>query len=407
MGFAAANARKLLSAPLIALGSAASALIPRSPKRWLFASATEPGEGVEPLAAAAAAHGITVSWLVASPRVRAERRARGLLALPKRGLAAWWATARASTVVVTHGLGDAHPAGLAGARIVQLWHGIPLKKLHLDAGLTYQLPAFPGSQRLERALRAASGRAYRRIWAFVAASEESAARLQSAFGLRFEQMLVTGDPRDDCLLAPGATEQARTELAQALGRELPERVVLFAPTWRESANDPTVPSQSEWADLAAWAAARELLLVVRPHPLASASFRAGIAAADSPHLALLTSRQQADLNRVLAAFETLITDFSSVAYDFALLERPIVFFAPDLAEYSARRGLYEPFERFAGGSPACSWAETIARLSDVEQPQARQRAVDHARNLARRMHAFHDGRNTERVVHALLAASKR
>ena len=402
MGFAAGNAKKLLGVPMLGVGAIASMLVPRNSTHWVLASATEPGEGVVPLAAAASAQGVRVSWLVANEQRRSELRASGQHALPKRGPRAWWATLRAGTVIVTHGLGDAHPAGLRGARIVQLWHGIPLKKLHLDATLTYQLPSFWGSRRFERALRAASQRAYRRIGFFVAASEASASRLQSAFGLAPEQMLIAGDPRDDVLFSPEARVHARSELARALGRKLPDRIVLIAPTWREGANDPMVPSRSEWAALEAWAAERDALVLVRPHPLASSAFAAGLAGAHAPHLALLDARAQADITPVLPAVETLVTDYSSVAYDFALLGRGMVFLAPDLEEYQASRGFYEPYAHFAGGEPARSWPEAIDRLSALDQPGERARAERHSIELASRMHAFRDGRNTQRVLAALL-----
>ena len=60
----------------------------------------------------------------------------------------------------------------------------------------------------------------------------------------------------------------------------------------------------------------------------------------------------ADITPVLPAADVLVTDYSSIAYDFALLARPMLYLTPDLEQYAASRGFYESIEVFCGGSPA-------------------------------------------------------
>ena len=55
------------------------------------------------------------------------------------------------------------------------------------------------------------------------------------------------------------------------------------------------------------------------------------------------------MNDLLAAADVLVTDYSSVIFEFALLRRPVVFFTPDLDEYAASRAFYRPFEEYAIG----------------------------------------------------------
>src|SRR6185312_17420529 len=124
-----------------------------------------------------------------------ELRRANALGLPSMLRSSWAGfrrTLRAELVAVTHGLGDANRFGTRGAFIVQLWHGIPLKRIQLDSPVT-----FGGRFGLRHVLRSLYRRSAGSIRMLPAASEYSAARLRTAFGLPAERVVVTGDPRDD------------------------------------------------------------------------------------------------------------------------------------------------------------------------------------------------------------------
>ncbi|MFM6973776.1 MAG: CDP-glycerol glycerophosphotransferase family protein [Agromyces sp.] len=377
-------------------------IVPRRNGLWAFGSGVGFGEGGVALAHRAHESGIRVVWLSRRPSARASAREAGFSTAAVSSIRGWWVTLRAEVLVVTHGLGDVNPYAQHGATIVQLWHGIPLKHLHRDAGVTYSLPRFPGSRLAERALRAASELAYQRISLFVVASQESARRLSSAFGLRPDQVLVSGDPRDDVILRGDLSERiarARAQMESALGVGLQARVVLVAPTWRDGRADPVVPSIDEWDALTEWANATATSVVFRPHPLAIGAYREGIVGRN--HLHLLEVQNLADVNTVLAACDIVVTDYSSIAYDFALLERPMVYLMPDLEAYTAARGFYEPIELFSGGVPARSWADALGQLDAILRGTSIQAAVAHAIQIVKRVHDFTDGASTERVFAAI------
>ena len=121
---------------------------------------------------------------------------------------------------------------------------------------------------------------------------------------------------------------------------------------------------------------------------------------------LLTSRAVPALNEVLWAADALVTDYSSVLVDYAVTGRPIVHLAADAAAYAQSRGLYEPFEAFAGGPPETTWAGVVARLDAVLEPgPSRELATGHSRALAGRYHAHVDGRSAQRVADAAFGPS--
>lgn len=388
--FARGNATRLLSLPLYALGRLASAFVRRQDDRWVFASGSGLGEGSLALYRVArdADASLKLAWLARERDELARARALGMTAVLRSSWRGFRATLRARVIVVTHGLGDANRFGIHGAFIVQLWHGIPLKKIQLDSPVTFRgAPA--------RMLRALYRRNMSAVRLIPAASEVSAARLRSAFGLPADRLVVTGDARDDVVLDPAV--EARTLLAQGIGDYGSDRTILFAPTWRDGDPDPAIPTDAEWQRIAAFLEASASVLVLRPHPHGVGDYRAGPAV--SARIRMLTARAQNDINPVLPAVDVLVTDYSSIAFDFALLGRPIAFLAPDAHEYAATRGLYEPYREFTGGSDVATWHALLGLLGDAA---ALERLGAHAVHLAATHHEYRDGRNTARVYEELL-----
>jgi CDP-glycerol glycerophosphotransferase len=410
--FSAGNARVLARAPLYALGALVAVLVPRSPRRWVFGSGIGLGEGALALYELSAEREPErhLTWLASSADELSAARARGFRALRKAGPRGLWATLRAGVVVVTHGFGDVNRFGVSGARVVQLWHGIPLKRLHLDTGAALRLPLIGSLPGVGRFISALYRRAGAHIALFPVASHLVAARIRSAFGLPADRVIVTGDPRDDVLLA--GTPESRRDTARALVSHVlvaagenaltdAGPVVLYAPTWRDGAVDPAIPTSTEWQAIAAWADRADATLLIRSHPLGAGSYAEG--AASSARIRLLGRDVLTDVTPALPALDALVTDYSSIAFDAAIAQVPTVFFAPDLGQYLATRGLYQPYREFSGGDPATTWAETLHRLEGVLGGRARDTALAHAAWLRDEVVDHLDGRATERVLDAVLA----
>ncbi|MCU1545865.1 MAG: glycosyl/glycerophosphate transferase [Homoserinimonas sp.] len=399
--FAAGNAKKIAAIPLYFAGAVASLVTRRRAELWVFGCGSGVGEGSLALLETAKLRNpaLRIVWLARNEEDRHEATRHGVAAVLKDSWQGFRLTLRASVVVVTHGFGDVNRFATKGAFIVQLWHGIPLKRIHLDAARTFasRLPVQP---LLKWAYRRASGR----ISLMPAASAVSAARLRTAFGLPAERVVVTGDPRDDVLCA--GTPQERREAANSLlhsrvGTPPHSRVLLFAPTWRDGAADPSVPRPDEWQRIAEWLQLNDTVLVLRPHPHTVGDYEAGTAF--SSRIVMLDSRAQQDITPILPTVDALITDYSSIGYDFALLARPIFFLAPDVQTYAAERGLYEPYDRFSGGHHVASWDDLLQLMSRAATDDSLANTLqEHSRQLRIAHHAFRDGKNTERVYRAIM-----
>ena len=390
--FGAGNARKLRRIPLYVAGRLLTALVPRTRDRWVFGCAVGVTDGALALWREAEAHGERATWLVADADQSREAARLGIPWIEKDSLRGLWATARARVIVVTHGFGDVQRYALTGAFIVQLWHGIPLKRIGLDSAETTRA----GSRFARRVLAVLYRRTTRQISLLPAASHLVRARLETAFALPDARLPVTGEPRVDVLSRGSAAERrsaAREAIERTLGRSLGDtRVVLYAPTWRDGEADPAVPDAGEWDAIAAALDRLDATLLVRSHPLGDGVYAPPV---PTDRVAALGSDRVADVTPLLSGLDLLITDFSSLAFDASLVPLPVLFFAPDLEEYTARRGLYGTYADVAGPAPARSWGDVLERLGGILDDPFE--AIDASRRRSAAVHAHHDGRNTERV----------
>lgn len=403
--FASGNLQKLLALPKYALSALIAPLVPRSQNRWVFGSGIGVGEGALEVALALREDDprSEIAWIVADDAEAALAGSYGLEGVRRGSFAGYWTTLRAGQIVVTHGLGDVNRFGVFGAKIINLIHGAPLKRLHLDSAVTTSVS---GPAPLRALLRRMYQAGTKRMTLIVAGSVTAAERLRSAYRVLPGKVMVLGDPRDDrvCEQAanPALAEEARATVLQLLG--LPQQgrnnsrepLVLYAPTWRDGAPDPAVPTGEEVETIHESLARVGARLLIRSHPLGGAAYDRLYG--DRVHR--FDAQFVKDITPLLGAFDAVITDYSSLALDFSLLARPIVWFAPDLDDYVASRGLYEPLEVTAAGQVQHDWPSALARLEVVLQSgsSAHRVATADARALASQFHAHPEGGAARRVI---------
>ncbi|MHC3000328.1 CDP-glycerol glycerophosphotransferase family protein [Microbacterium sp. HJ5] len=407
--FGAGNARKLAALPLYAAGRMLTLLVPRSRDEWVFGCGAGIGDGALALWQVAAADGCKAVWLVGSEREATDAAARGIPTARKSSPRGLWRTARARIVVVTHGFGDVNRYAVSGAYIVQLWHGIPLKRIGLDSPVTLRVPRAVARLGLAAPARALLGAMFRgaarRIALLPAASHLVRGRLESAFALPDSRVPVTGEPRVDVLSAGAADERrtaARAELERLAGRiGADARAVLYAPTWRDGAEDPAVPTPGEWERIAETLERLDVVLLVRSHPLGAGEY---LPPGGTDRVRALGSDLAPDVTPLLAGVDVLVTDYSSLAFDSSLVPLPVVFFAPDVEEYAQRRGFYGRYADVAGDDWATDWSGVLSQLeATLTDDGERERRLDRARLLSARVHTFDDGGSARRVYRAILA----
>ena len=400
--FARGNLRKLLAVPRYAAGGVRGRFSRRDPNLWVVGSAFGPLDGALAFyrAVAALPDPPRLVWL---SRTAAETRAATALGISevidRDSAAGYRTTLRAGLIAVTHGFGDVSRYAVTGAVIVQLWHGAPLKKLHADSPVVTSLGGFERIPGVRALLRTAYRRGTRRISLLPTCSSFFVPFLATAFDLPDGQVQVLGEPRTDVLFAGSEAERvacARMLLEPHLGGFAGSRVVLYAPTWRDGAPDPGVPSPRQWQRIEELCERLDLVLLVRPHQLGVGDYTH-----DSPRIRLLTTEVQPESMPLLWGVDALVTDYSSMIVDFSATGRPVVLLAPDLESYRRRRGLYVDYGWLSGGRWYTDWDQVVDRLGELfTDPDAETRAGAHSRELAATFHEWTDGRSAQRAAEA-------
>ncbi|MFL6051646.1 MAG: CDP-glycerol glycerophosphotransferase family protein [Actinoallomurus sp.] len=234
------------------------------------------------------------------------------------------------------------------ATYIQTWHGSAYKLMGVDA---------PETKRGTRAQRARLQEMVDRFDYFLIRSEQDAHTLVTGLGVRAE-LIRSGYPRNDALVNREEPAALREKLKLTDGR----KVVLYAPTFRTGPNGRPEKRFEVPFDLERFA--HELgethVLLVRPHYLSTVVVPPSLRG---------TVRNVADVDDVtslLLLTDTLITDYSSIMFDYALLDRPMVFFVPDLDEYVRSRGAYFDLTEHAPGPVAAEPDQLFAALRDLE-----------------------------------------
>jgi len=267
-----------------------------------------------------------------------------------------------------------------GTTFLQTWHGTPLKKIGFETRRDDSRDARQALRTLERNVP---------NWdLLISPNRFSTPILRQAFRYSGE-ILETGYPRNDLLVAPKA-EQVRAETRARLGIPDGRRAILYAPTFRD---DAPFAREAEVEQLA-----RELgdahVVLLRTHTID--------AARTSPAGALFKDVTRYPDNRELyLAADALVTDYSSLMFDFAVTRKPILLFTPDLRHYRDElRGFYIDLEAEAPGPLLATVADLASAIADVEAV-ARRHEDAYARFVERYCH-LEDGHASERVVDALL-----
>ena len=324
------------------------------------------GAGCNPLAIdreiARVAPGITRYWSVVDLSVQVPEGAIAVV----EGSPEWWRARGAARLLVVNDWLRRRYARRAGQRVLQTWHGTPLKRLALHR------PGFH-PRRWAAVVRES------RRWDVLLAQNPYAARiLRKAYAFLGRPIWVEGYPRNDVLASGDGADVRR-----ALGIAPDERVLLYAPTWRDDREEIV-----DFVDPGRLAADTGSVVLVRGHS------RTLLPGHDVAGPRVIDVTAYPDTARLLLVADALITDYSSVMFDYSVTGRPMYFLVPDLEHYRGElRGFYFDLIAHAPGPVVRSYADLLRALEGDPSTHAQRYEA-----WRRRFNARDDGRAAERVV---------
>ncbi len=214
---------------------------------------------------------------------------------------------------------------------VQTWHGTPIKKIGFDV-------SYPIISQLFNYIRKHTIDNYDFV---LSPSEKFDTIFKSAFRIGDEHILRSNCPRCDAFNID--LETINTIRSRLLISDT-QRVIIYMPTHRNEGRDARV-ILSEFENLKTYNDSlkrKNIKVLLKLHPY-DLKFKSMFKPTE--HVGLYDERLEIDLYSLLASTDGLITDYSSVMFEYALLEKPIYLFIPDYSNYiKNERGHYFPLE---------------------------------------------------------------
>ena len=268
---------------------------------------------------------------------------------------------------------------------LQTWHGTPLKKLAADMDEVHM----PGTNTVKyknNFLKEASNWDY-----LISPNAYSTEIFKRAFDFN-KTMIESGYPRNDVLHVDNTKENIEA-LKQKFALPMDKKVILYAPTWRDNQFYGRGKYKFDLEldlNMLREQLGEEYIVLLRMHYLVAENFDL------TPYTGFAFDfSNYEDIRELYLASDILVTDYSSVFFDYANLRRPMIFFVYDIEDYRDNlRGFYFDFEKTAPGPLVKTTEEVIESIRDAE-----------VRPISDKFNDFYDkfcyleaGKSAERVV---------
>ena len=270
-----------------------------------------------------------------------------------------------------------------GVRIIQLWHASGAFKT-----VGYSRVGKPGGPSPFASI-------HKNYTHAIVSGRHDVPFYAEAFGLPEERMVPTGIPRMDRFFDERARAEGRARARARFPMTDGRMTILLAPTFRGLG-----PRDATYAfhllDLPALhrvAGERDAVVIVKMHPF----IRERLAVPEPLRDRIVDGTDvEIDVNDLLLAVDLLVTDYSSIVFEFSTLRRPMLFFAYDLEEYVAERDFYVPFSEFVPGRIVRTFDELLDAIRRGGD------GVEAVEAFARRHFDHLDGSATDRVIDELI-----
>lgn len=241
---------------------------------------------------------------------------------------------------------------------LQTWHGTPLKKLAADMDEVH-MPGTTTSEYKKNFIKESSKWDY-----LISPNAYSTEIFRRAFQFE-EEMIESGYPRNDYLYNRNNPRTIES-LKESFNIPLDKKVILYAPTWRD--NQFYAKGKYKFdleldLHLMKEQLGNDYVVILRMHYLVAEN----IDLSEFEGFAYDFSNHE-DINELYIIADMLITDYSSVFFDYAILKRPMLFFVYDIESYRDNlRGFYFDFEDQAPGPLLKTTEEIIGNIKSLEE----------------------------------------
>ena len=318
-------------------------------------------------------------WITHNSQLVTELRDRGYDAFSPYSIYGIYYSLRADVCIITRSIisSDIPWEFINGSKLIQLWHGVPIKKISIiskENGVKEKIKKYIDDWKI-----------------FIITSDEIAKDLFLSANIPENMLETTGYPREKPLYSSVDDSDIKSsEKAKEILYKNPEATVItYLPTWRKWQH-PIKTLDLKQIDQVL--VDTNSYLLTKPHNKHVSPSQEKLNNIEylSPHV---------DIYPTLAKSDVLITDYSSVSFDYLLADGKIIYYVPDIDKYKSRVGFQTTFESVTPGpkvkttNQLCYW---IAYFSGGGDRYMRER-----KELKQKVYSFDDGESDRRVVEAI------
>lgn len=276
---------------------------------------------------------------------------------------------------------------------IQLWHGTPLKRLGYDISISDNAMNSKSEIRDKYRIDA------EKFKYILAPSHFAAEKFVTAWNLenvgRTDTVLELGYPRNDFLM--NCTREETDDIIRSLNLPTDKKYILYAPTWRDNQHQAgigyTYKTEVDFDKLRE-ALGDEYIILFRAHYLVANSFDF-----DRYKDFVYDVSRVNDINHLYVISDLLVTDYSSVFFDYANLKRPEIFYMYDLDAYGSEiRGFYIDLDELPG--PIVQTEEEL--ISAIREADDESCFDDKYKAFNAKFNYLDDGQAAKRVTEAII-----
>ena len=320
---------------------------------------------------------IEAYWVTNSNSIFRYLKGKEFNVLKKYSLKSFYYGLKAKVIIISSYRNNVNAYVIRNAFIVNLWHGIPLKNIEYDIPsdfnddflkkrnffrkLSYIFPIY----KLHYNLLIASSEIIRNI-------------LARAFKISLDQIAITGEPASDILINKMNNNE--------------NKYISYLPTFRSNRNYNYFQTDFEPAKWEKTLKEMNLLLKIKLHPSEKTKIE-NYKSKFMKYNRIQFACNDEDVYELLLSTKVLITDYSSIMFDFSLTQKPIVFLAPDLREYLiSERPMYFNYEELTGNNIFHDWESLRQYFENNKNLEIKRNSI-----LINKLNKYSDGFSCKRV----------
>jgi CDP-glycerol glycerophosphotransferase len=325
-----------------------------------------------------------IFWITADKKIFLYLKERKYPILYLYSWKAFVAILRSNYLITSHFIGDVSYVGILFGKFnkIETWHGTPIKQIYESMSNRKTLVS-----KIKFLLMLKERKSYKLL---LTTSEEP----KKIFETRYKNVRILGYPRNDVFFN---SELILEDYGKKFNLNKYDKIILYCPTYRDIPPSKIPFTDNSLLTMNDYLTQNNYLLLIKSHYWK----RSNVDIRNYSNI-IDVSEKVSDIQDLLIHVDVLITDYSSVAFDFALLDKPIIFYPYDYNEYLENRILYMDYYTDLPGPFAKNEDELFELIQSIDYIFNGTEYKEKYVKFKKRFNYYVDGKSSERLYNYLM-----